>query len=72
MPRDARRDIFAGAKVVLRRRAVIFYSPSKLSAGQYHPPQADITAAGNISRRKANITEKALAFASAFSWLLRS
>ena len=68
MPRHARRDIFADAKVVLRCRAVILYSPSKLSEGQYHPPKADITAAGNITRRKANITEKALAFASAFSW----
>ena len=69
MPRDTRRDIFVDTKVILRYRAVILYSPCKLSAGQYHPPQADITAAGNITRRKANITEKALAIASAFSWL---
>ena len=73
MPRDARRDIFADAKVILRCRAVILYSPSKLSEGQYHsrseyhPATPDITAEGNITRRKANITEKALAKASAFS-----
>ena len=36
MPRRARRDIFADAKVILRCRAVILYSPSKLSEGQYH------------------------------------
>ena len=30
--------------------------------------EANITAEGNITRRKANITEKALAIASAFSW----
>ena len=65
MPRDARRDIFADAKVILRCRAVILYSPLTL-AKRISP---GITAEGNITRRKANITEKALAKASAFSWL---
>ena len=41
MPRRARRDIFADAKVILRCRAVILYSPSKLSEGQYHSPQGE-------------------------------
>ena len=67
MPRHARRDIFADEKVILRYRAVILYSPYNCRR-QYHPATPDITAAGNITRRKANITEKALAFASAFSW----
>ena len=67
MPRDARRDLFADAKVILRCRAVILYSPLH-SRSEYHPATPDITAEGNITRRKANITEKALAIASAFSW----
>ena len=67
MPRRARRDIFADAKVILRCRAVILYSPSKLSEGNITRRKANITAEGNITRRKANITEKALAIASAFS-----
>ena len=57
MPRDARRDLFADAKVILRCRAVILYSPLH-SRSEYHPATPDITAEGNITRRKANITEK--------------
>ena len=37
MPRDARRDIFADAKVILRCRAVILYSPLH-SRSEYHSP----------------------------------
>ena len=68
MPRDARRDIFADAKAILRCCAVILYSPLTL-AKRISLAVRRISLRSNITRRKANITEKALANASAFSWL---
>ena len=68
MPRDARRDVFADAKAILRCRAVILYSPLTL-AKRISLAVRQISLRSNITRRKANITEKALANASAFSWL---
>ena len=50
MPRRARRDIFADAKVIL-------YSPSH-SRSEYHSAESRISLRSNTSRRKANITEK--------------
>ena len=35
---------------------------------KYHPAESRISLHRNTTRRKANIAEKALAFASAFSW----
>ena len=54
MPRSARRDIFACGKSDIAP-AVQWYYIRRKARG------SNITAEGNITRRKANITEKALA-----------
>ena len=58
IPHFVRRDIFAFAKVILRlwRSDIIFASLTAVR--QYHSAESRISLQSNITRRKANITEK--------------
>ena len=61
MPYFVRRDIFAFAKVILRRwhSSIIFALHSR---SEYHPAKPDITAARQYLSPQANITEKSQVF----------
>lgn len=60
MPRSARRDIFADAKVILcLRHSDIIFAVYTREANTTR--QCRISLHSNTSRRKANITEKAIA-----------
>ena len=67
MPSRARRDIFSHKQkwYCSLKLTVILYSPSHLRS-KYHSAKSWISLRSNITRRKANITEKAIAKSNCF------